>query len=151
MNLYFVKTKDMRGYMEPITDDGRGPTFEWWPMGFFTANTYGQAKMVALSKWDRPYNEVYSDDFVNLRAQLVKTDTDYPPWAEVDDDRLWGLIENGDVVGDRWFWPAEQCCRCHKFVGKDGAFHVEHFEMSSEIASMDATCARCLRRERAHG
>jgi hypothetical protein len=42
-----------------------------------------------------------------------------------------------------WF-PRITCCKCGKFVGRDGVIEVEHFEMSSEIASVDGTCARCL-------
>jgi hypothetical protein len=47
---------------------------------------------------------------------------------------------------DGWtpFWPRTPCLECGRFVGRNGHFSVEHFEMSSEIASVEATCGRCL-------
>lgn len=51
-----------------------------------------------------------------------------------------GLCTNGYTA----FWPGTPCLHCGKFVGRDGHFNVEHFEMSSEIASMDAECATCM-------
>lgn len=46
--------------------------------------------------------------------------------------------------GLQTFWPGMPCLHCGKFVGRDGWFNVEHFEMSNEIASVDAECRRCL-------
>lgn len=44
----------------------------------------------------------------------------------------------------RPFIPGVNCCECGRFVGRDGEIHVETFEMSNEIASLDGTCRRCL-------
>lgn len=44
------------------------------------------------------------------------------------------------------FFPGVPCVHCGKFVGrKDGVFNVEHFEMSSTIASLDAEHRGCPR------
>jgi hypothetical protein len=43
------------------------------------------------------------------------------------------------------FFPGVPCVNCGKFIGRDGHFDVEHFEMSLEIASVDGECGRCLR------
>lgn len=51
----------------------------------------------------------------------------------------YGLMDTGaDYV------PGVPCCVCGRFVGRDGLIHVETFEMSNEIASLDGTCRRCL-------
>lgn len=42
------------------------------------------------------------------------------------------------------FFPAVPCLHCGRFVGRDGHFNIEHFEMSTEIASLDGECRRCL-------
>jgi hypothetical protein len=42
------------------------------------------------------------------------------------------------------YFPGIPCSPCGRFVGRDGSIEVEHREMSSEIASVDGTCARCL-------
>jgi hypothetical protein len=49
------------------------------------------------------------------------------------------------VTLDGWsaFFPGMPCYTCGKFVGRDGHFEIEHFEMSSTIASIEAECARC--------
>jgi len=44
------------------------------------------------------------------------------------------------------FFPATPCYKCGKFVGRDGWFGVETFEMSNEIASVEGVCGRCLAR-----
>jgi hypothetical protein len=33
---------------------------------------------------------------------------------------------------------------CGRFVGRDGSIEVEYFEMSSTVASVEGTCARCI-------
>lgn len=45
------------------------------------------------------------------------------------------------------FFPGTQCVDCFRFVGRDGHFSVEHFEMSSEIASVEAYCKHCSESE----
>lgn len=42
------------------------------------------------------------------------------------------------------FFPAMPCYVCGKFVGRDGYFGVETFEMSNEIASAEGAHWRCL-------
>lgn len=41
------------------------------------------------------------------------------------------------------FFPGTPCLHCGRFVGRDGIFNVEYWEMSSEIASMDAEHPEC--------
>ena len=41
------------------------------------------------------------------------------------------------------FFPGTPCVHCGRFVGRDGIFNVETFEMSNEIASMDAEHRNC--------
>lgn len=45
--------------------------------------------------------------------------------------------------------PGVNCLHCGRFVGRDGSIEVEHFEMSSTVASVEGECGRCLERERA--
>jgi hypothetical protein len=40
------------------------------------------------------------------------------------------------------------CIHCGRFIGRDGAIYIETWEMSSEIASMDGECGRCLAEDR---
>lgn len=42
--------------------------------------------------------------------------------------------------------PGVNCIECGRFVGRDGSIEVEHFEMSSEVASVAGECVTCLRR-----
>ena len=42
------------------------------------------------------------------------------------------------------FFPGVPCYTCGRFVGRDGYFVVETFEMSSTIASLEGQCRRCL-------
>lgn len=41
------------------------------------------------------------------------------------------------------WWPSVNCYNCGRFIGRDGHFSVERFEMSDVIASLDGECARC--------
>jgi hypothetical protein len=50
--------------------------------------------------------------------------------------------EMDDGIGR--FIPGVNCIDCGRFVGRDGHISIEHFEMSSEIASVDGTCRRCI-------
>lgn len=43
------------------------------------------------------------------------------------------------------FFPGVPCVHCGKFVGRDGVFNLEHFEMSNTIASLDAEHRGCPR------
>lgn len=40
--------------------------------------------------------------------------------------------------------PGINCIHCGRFVGRGGYIHVEHFEMSSEVASVEGECHSCL-------
>lgn len=42
------------------------------------------------------------------------------------------------------YWPGIPCQYCGKFVGRDGYIGIEHFEMSSEVASVEGECRRCI-------
>lgn len=41
------------------------------------------------------------------------------------------------------FFPGTPCLHCGRFVGRDGIFNVEYFEMSNQLASMDAEHREC--------
>ena len=55
-------------------------------------------------------------------------------------------IASGVCEDDRPFVPGINCMECGRFVGRDGAIEITHFEMSSEVASVEGTCGRCIRR-----
>lgn len=40
------------------------------------------------------------------------------------------------------------CMECGRFVGTDGSIETTHEEMSSTIAYVEGTCARCLDKEK---
>jgi hypothetical protein len=50
------------------------------------------------------------------------------------------------VTLDGWsaYFPGIPCLECGRFVGRDGSIEIDHFEMSSEISSVEGTCRRCL-------
>lgn len=54
-------------------------------------------------------------------------------------------ISNGEDLNGRPYVAGIPCCECGKFVGRDGVIHIETFEMSNVVASVDGTCGRCLR------
>ncbi len=43
--------------------------------------------------------------------------------------------------------PGVNCLDCGRFVGRDGYIGIDHFEMSSEVASVEGQCRRCIDRE----
>lgn len=45
--------------------------------------------------------------------------------------------------GEYPFFPGVPCLHCGRFVGRDGIFNVEFFEMSNTLASMDAEHHAC--------
>ena len=49
---------------------------------------------------------------------------------------------------DGWgsYCPSVNCIECGRFVGRDGHIEVEHFEMSSKVASVEGQCRRCIDR-----
>lgn len=50
---------------------------------------------------------------------------------------------HGSATDGSPFFPAMPCLYCGKFVGRTGHFSVEHFEMSSTIASVEAWHQGC--------
>jgi hypothetical protein len=52
-----------------------------------------------------------------------------------------GVMDNGITL----FTPGVNCIHCGRFIGRDGALYYEYFEMSSELASLDGYCGRCIR------
>lgn len=91
MNIYIVRTKDNRTYEEVIDPELGGPTYDYWPHGLFVAESAAQAKTDALYKWSRDlYLGVYSDDYPNLRARLIKRAVELPRGEiEKNDEHLW--------------------------------------------------------------
>ena len=47
-NVYLVKTSDERTYVEPVMDDGSGPSWSYWPMAPVVAESPGKAKTLFL-------------------------------------------------------------------------------------------------------
>lgn len=46
--------------------------------------------------------------------------------------------------GCSWFVPGVNCMSCGRFVGRDGWIGIQTFEMSTEVASVEGECRRCL-------
>jgi hypothetical protein len=44
--------------------------------------------------------------------------------------------------------PGINCLDCGRFVGRDGYIGIEHYEMSSQVASVEGQCRRCIDKER---
>lgn len=42
------------------------------------------------------------------------------------------------------FVPGINCLDCGRFVGRNGYIGIEHYEMSSTVASIEGQCRRCL-------
>jgi hypothetical protein len=100
VNVYLVKTKDEREYVEPIMDDGTGPSFTCWPMAPVVAETPGRAKSLFLAEFAQGSRTgVYSDDFPNLRVKTLARDVDLPVGVREDDDELWALILDDPGAG----------------------------------------------------
>lgn len=96
MNAYMVATKDQREYVEPIMDDGSGPTFICWPMSPVAAETAGRAKSLFLAAFGSGSRTgVYSDDYPNLRARLLAKGVSYPEGVREDDKALWAIAGRG--------------------------------------------------------
>lgn len=55
-------------------------------------------------------------------------------------------ITSGFCADGTDFVPGINCLECGRFVGRDGSIEIECFEMSFTVASVEGTCARCLRR-----
>lgn len=56
------------------------------------------------------------------------------------------LTAHPDLMSDGMtkYISGVNCIDCGRFVGRDGSISVEHFEMSSEISSVDGQCRRCI-------
>ncbi len=64
-----------------------------------------------------------------------------------------GGSERASLSGYGWthdgmypFWPGVPCLHCGRFVGRDGIFNYETWEMSNEVASLDAEHRECAHR-----
>lgn len=57
----------------------------------------------------------------------------------------WNSSSYGDTTEGLPFWPGVPCFECGKFCGRDDHFEIEHFEMSSTIASVEAWHKVCPR------
>jgi hypothetical protein len=85
-----VRTKDERTYVEPILDDGSGPTLDCWPMAPVVAETPAQAKALFLREFAPRLNTgVETDDYPNLRVRTLVKNVDLPPGVRADDPSLW--------------------------------------------------------------
>lgn len=56
----------------------------------------------------------------------------------------WDLVRGTCDDGMTPYVPGIPCGECGRFVGRDGYIGINHFEMSSEVASVEGECARCL-------
>lgn len=99
MNVYLVKTKDEREYIEPITDDGRGPSFPTWPMAPVVAETPGRAKSLFLGEFAHGARTtgVEADDYVNLRYSTLARNVDREEGVYPDDADLWALAFQNEL------------------------------------------------------
>lgn len=50
-----------------------------------------------------------------------------------------------DGIND--YLPGINCITCGRFVGRDGYIHIAHYEMSSQVASVDGECRACIDHE----
>lgn len=64
-----------------------------------------------------------------------------PDWGGCYDSHITsGLCDDGMTP----FVPGINCIDCGRFVGRDGYIGIEHFEMSSVVASVEGQCRRCI-------
>ena len=90
MNVYMVRTRDEREWTDPITDDGRGPSFPYLPIAPVVAETPAQAKRMFLDEFaTRSSTGVYHDDWNELRVRLLVRDTDLQPGLHEGVAALW--------------------------------------------------------------
>lgn len=92
MNVYLVKTKDEREYVEPVLEYGQGPTFPVWPMAPVVAETPGRAKSLFIAEFARGLRTgVEADDYVNLRYSTLARNVEREEGVYEDDNSLWAL------------------------------------------------------------
>lgn len=114
MNAYVVRTKDARSYVEPLLEDGSGPSFPYLPIAPVVAETPGKAKALFLREFtSSPYSGVYDDDWPDLRCRLLFKDVDEEPGVyeqmRSDDDPFWLRIhELDDHGGNPCDCPSEE-------------------------------------------
>lgn len=101
MNAYVVRTKDRRDYVEPVMDDGSGPSFEYQPIAPVVAETAGQAKNLFLREFAHRHgrNGVETDDYPNLRVRLLERDYDAPAGVVEESAHLWMRIHEVEDHG----------------------------------------------------
>ena len=93
LHAYLVKTSEAREYVEPIMDDGSGPSHPCWPMSPVVAETPGKAKALFLREFAGGQRTgVETDDFPNLRVQLLQRNVDLPIGVRENDNDLWALV-----------------------------------------------------------
>ena len=93
MNAYVVKTKEPRGYIEPVLDDGSGPWIPCQPIAPVVAETPGRAKRLFLDEFAyRPRTGVETDDWTAIRVRVLYRDVSLPEGIREDDDQLWSRI-----------------------------------------------------------
>lgn len=93
MNAYVVRTRDVRTVVEPIHDDGSGPSYDFLPIAPVVAGTRGRAKVLFLDEFsNRSRTGVESDDYLELRARLLAKNVDRAEGVCDDDDELWMLV-----------------------------------------------------------
>lgn len=114
MNAYVIRTKDEREYVEPVLDDGSGPSFPYWPTGIFVASTPAQAKRDALTVWSnwQLRSGVETDDYPNLRARILFHDVDLVV-SGVDRGELPFELDEDSFYGRCWG-------RLHEVLDHDG-------------------------------
>lgn len=86
---------------------------------------------------------------IDSRRWLVQVDQ-FAARAATDDELLKLARETPSESGYGWtldlmtpFFPGVPCVHCGRFVGRNGIFNLEHFEMSDELASLDAEHVDC--------
>jgi hypothetical protein len=67
----------------------------------------------------------------------------FPPMTVEEAKATASESGHGCAIDGSPFFPGMQCVHCHRFVGRDGHFAVDHFEMSSTIASVEAYHQGC--------
>lgn len=84
------------------------------------------------------------------RESLISLDSEYERLAATPDMTIEEAKAQSSASGHGCttdgspFFPGTQCFVCNRFVGRDGHFSVDYFEMSSTVASVEAWHRECL-------
>lgn len=91
-----------------------------------------------------------------LQPELPVSTDAHEPWCNLGEYGDGGECSCGPLTleeakrqglmldGIHEYHPGINCHTCGRFVGRDGYIGVEHFEMSSEIASIEGQCRKCI-------